>query len=87
MEDDKTPLEPQLQAKGVTGQRVVDDSAVPQLVAVSPIFTAVSPENANCATVDLPRDGEDVARGPSASHAPRNPGQRQASAPRGLTTL
>ena len=40
-EDEMSPLDPQLRVKGVTGLRVVDASAMPQLTAVNPNITTM----------------------------------------------
>ncbi|MGO1569592.1 MAG: GMC oxidoreductase, partial [Brachybacterium sp.] len=41
VDDDMSPLDPQLRVKGVTGLRVVDGSVMPQLVAVNPNITTM----------------------------------------------
>src|SRR5699024_1570143 len=41
VDDDMSPLDPQLRVKGVTGLRVVDGSVMPQLVAVNPNITTI----------------------------------------------
>jgi choline oxidase len=41
VEDEMSPLDPQLRVKGVTGLRVVDASAMPQLTAVNPNITTM----------------------------------------------
>ena len=41
IDDDMSPLDPQLRVKGVTGLRVVDGSVMPQLVAVNPNITTM----------------------------------------------
>lgn len=40
-DDEMSPLDPQLRVKGVTGLRVVDASAMPQLTAVNPNITVM----------------------------------------------
>ena len=39
VDDDQSPLDPELKVKGVTGLRVVDASVMPQLTAVNPNIT------------------------------------------------
>lgn len=41
VDDDMSPLDPQLRVKGTTGLRVVDASAMPQLTAVNPNITVM----------------------------------------------
>jgi choline oxidase len=41
VDDEMSPLDPQLRVKGVSGLRVVDASAMPQLVAVNPNITTM----------------------------------------------
>jgi len=41
LDDDLSPLDPQLRVKGVKGLRVVDGSIMPQLVAVNPNITTM----------------------------------------------
>ena len=41
VDDDMSPLDPQLRVKGVSGLRVVDASAMPQLTAVNPNITTM----------------------------------------------
>jgi choline oxidase len=41
IDDEMSPLDPQLRVKGVSGLRVVDASAMPQLVAVNPNITTM----------------------------------------------
>jgi choline dehydrogenase-like flavoprotein len=41
VDDDMSPLDPQLRVKGVEGLRVVDASVMPQLTAVNPNITCM----------------------------------------------
>jgi choline oxidase len=41
VDDDASPLDPQLRLKGVTGLRVADASVMPELVTVNPNITTM----------------------------------------------
>jgi choline oxidase len=41
VDDDMSPLDPQLRVKGVTGLRVADASVMPEIVTVNPNITTM----------------------------------------------